>query len=104
MLHGLANWWDGVELWLTQLAFPVQFVLVMVVLLPLCAGVSRALDAVVEQAGIRFLAVRRRACHTPDEVGETAPATVAARTPAQRCQTTPDRGGRPGADEHGPAS
>jgi hypothetical protein len=46
----LANWWDGVVLWLTQLAFPIQFVLVIAVLAPICLvvawGVDRAVDVV----------------------------------------------------------
>jgi hypothetical protein len=44
----LANWWDGVDLWLTQLSFPFQFVLVMVVLLPLCLAVAWAIDRLVD--------------------------------------------------------
>jgi hypothetical protein len=44
----LANWWDGVDLWLTQLSFPFQFLLVMVVLLPLCLAVAWAIDRLVD--------------------------------------------------------
>jgi hypothetical protein len=29
-------WWDGVELWLVQLWFPIQFAVVMGVVLPAC--------------------------------------------------------------------
>ena len=51
MLRELANRWDAVELWVTQLAFPFQVVLAIVVVLPLCwaaAGLlDRAVDAVV---------------------------------------------------------
>ncbi|MGE0296757.1 hypothetical protein [Pseudonocardia sp.] len=51
MLRDLANWWDAVELWLTQLAFPFQVVLAAAVLLPLCwaaaAGLDRGVDVVV---------------------------------------------------------
>ncbi|MGE3284572.1 MAG: hypothetical protein AB7J32_00555 [Pseudonocardia sp.] len=50
MLRDLANWWDAVELWLTQLAFPFQVVLAAAVLLPLCwaaaAGLDRGVDVV----------------------------------------------------------
>jgi hypothetical protein len=49
--RSIANWWDAVELWLTQLAFPLQVVLAVVVLLPLCwavaAGLDRGVDVVV---------------------------------------------------------
>lgn len=44
VLRSLANWWDSVELWITQLPFPFQVVLAIVVLLPLCAGVAALAD------------------------------------------------------------
>lgn len=47
MFNGLADWWDGVELWLAQAWFPVQFVLVMVVLVPLCLLAAWAIDKLV---------------------------------------------------------
>ena len=63
MLRELANSWDAVELWVTQLAFPFQVVLAIVVVLPLCwtaAGLlDRAVDAVV------LLGARRRPAHRP---------------------------------------
>lgn len=40
----MANWWDEVELWLTQLPFPFEFAIVIVVLGPLCVGVAVGLD------------------------------------------------------------
>ena len=40
----LANWWDGVELWLTQLPFPFEFAIVIVVVGPLCVALAIALD------------------------------------------------------------
>jgi hypothetical protein len=58
VLHALANWWDSVELWITQSPFPLQVLLAIVVLLPLCAGValladraSDLLDALVARVG-----------------------------------------------------
>ncbi len=57
MARALVDWWDSVELWVTQLAFPLQVLLATAVLLPLCwfaaAGADRAVDVVVER-------VRRR--------------------------------------------
>jgi hypothetical protein len=44
VLRSLADWWDSVELWITQLAFPFQVVLAIVILLPLCAGVAALTD------------------------------------------------------------
>jgi hypothetical protein len=43
-VRALANWWDSVELWITQLAFPLQVLGAIVVLLPLCAGVAVLAD------------------------------------------------------------
>lgn len=48
MLEWLANVWDSVELWLTQLSFPFQFAIVMVVLVPVCLGVAWAIDRLVD--------------------------------------------------------
>jgi elongation factor P--beta-lysine ligase len=54
VLRSVADWWDAVELWLTQLPFPFQVVLAALVLLPLCwgvaAGVDRAVDALIERS------------------------------------------------------
>ena len=48
--RAIADWWDSFELWLTQLAFPFQVVLAILVVVPLCwfvsAGVDRMVDAV----------------------------------------------------------
>jgi elongation factor P--beta-lysine ligase len=55
VLRALADWWDAVELWLTQLAFPFQVVLAVVVFLPLCwgvaAGADRLVDLVLDRTG-----------------------------------------------------
>jgi hypothetical protein len=56
---GLAAWWNGVELWLTTLAFPFQLMLAMAVLLPLCAGGAWAFDGVVGWAALRRPTGRR---------------------------------------------
>jgi hypothetical protein len=60
MLRSIANWWDAVELWLTQLAFPLQVVLAAVVLLPLCWAVSAGLDRSVDLVAARWAARRSR--------------------------------------------
>jgi elongation factor P--beta-lysine ligase len=55
MTRAVADWWDAVELWITQLTFPLQVVLAIVVVLPLCwgtaAGVDRLVDLVAARAG-----------------------------------------------------
>lgn len=58
MLRSIANWWDAVELWLTQLAFPIQVVLAVVVLLPLCWAVAAGLDRAVDAVATRWAAWR----------------------------------------------
>ena len=67
MLREVANRWDAVELWVTQLAFPFQVVLAVLIVLPLCwvvAGLlDRAIDAVV------LLGARRRRPKPPGSSG-----------------------------------
>lgn len=58
MFNGLADWWDGVELWLTQLGFPVQFVVVMVVVVPLCLVAAWVIDKLVDRVARLFGAGR----------------------------------------------
>jgi hypothetical protein len=63
VLREVANRWDAVELWVTQLAFPFQVVLAVLVVLPLCWAVAglldRAVDAVVVLRSRRRPAARR---------------------------------------------
>jgi hypothetical protein len=58
VLRALANWWDAVELWATHLPFPLQVVLAVLVLLPLCWAAAGTLDRAVDLAMER--ARRRR--------------------------------------------
>ncbi len=62
VLRELANRWDAVELWVTQLPFPLQVVLAILVVLPLCWGVAglldRAVDALVAVGGRRRRSTR----------------------------------------------
>ena len=63
MLREIANRWDAVELWVTQLAFPFQVVLAIVVVLPLCWAVAGLLDRAVD--AVALLGARRpRSAHT----------------------------------------
>ena len=54
MLHGLVDWWNGVELWMLGLPFPFQFAIVMAVLLPLCVLVAWLIDRGVDYAAALF--------------------------------------------------
>jgi len=56
MTRAIADWWDALELWVTQLAFPFQVALAIAVLLPLCWLVAGLLDRV---AGVVVEAIRR---------------------------------------------
>jgi hypothetical protein len=38
------EWWDGVELWLVQLPYPLAVTLVLAVLLPACWALVRLVD------------------------------------------------------------
>lgn len=61
MFEGIARWWDGVELWLTQLPFVLQFPLMMALMLPICLFAARFIDRVVDRTSARI---------TPDEEAE----------------------------------
>ncbi|MFC5235848.1 hypothetical protein [Pseudonocardia zijingensis] len=63
VVRALADWWDAVELWLTQLPFGFQVVLATVVLVPLCWGTAVAADRAVDAAASRIAA--RRAARRP---------------------------------------
>ncbi|GAA4781086.1 hypothetical protein GCM10023200_12950 [Actinomycetospora chlora] len=61
MLHAVATWWDGIELWLTQLDFTVQVVLVVAVVGPVAWGLAAVIDTVVERSvAARLEAAERR--------------------------------------------
>jgi len=46
--RALADWYDAVELWVTQLAFPLQVLLAVLVVLPLCFGMALLMDRVAD--------------------------------------------------------
>ena len=47
--EAVIRWWDGVELWLTQLWLPAQVLLLMVVLLPVCWWLALLIDRAVDR-------------------------------------------------------
>lgn len=55
--RAIADGWDTIELWLTQLPFPFQVALALVVGVPLCwvaaAGIDGAVDRLLAVAGRR---------------------------------------------------
>lgn len=57
MVRAVADWWDAVELWLTQLPFGFQVVLAALVVVPGCwfaaVGIDRLVDRVVDAAEAR---------------------------------------------------
>jgi hypothetical protein len=63
VLRALADWWDSVELWITQLAFPFQVVLAIVILLPLCGGVAVLADLASDGVDAWWARRRRGADH-----------------------------------------
>ena len=77
MLHGLVDWWNGVELWMLGLPFPFQFALVIVVLVPLCLVVAWLIDRIVDHASALMrspeppLDLAAPVDKTEDEVAET---------------------------------
>ena len=57
MLDDLNAWWDAVELWVVELWFPLQFLVVMAVVVPLCLAVAWVVDRSVDRVAAWF---RRR--------------------------------------------
>lgn len=64
-VNGILNWWDGIELWLSGLAFVLQAMVVMPVVLALAYVIAAALDALLGK-GIQLM---RRARHADDAPG-----------------------------------
>ncbi|MGC4932837.1 hypothetical protein ACLQ3C_04060 [Gordonia sp. DT30] len=57
-MSGLLAWWDGVEEWLTGLAFVPQLLVTLVVLVPCAILVAIVLNALVD--GVMSVIDRRR--------------------------------------------
>ncbi|MFD1811230.1 hypothetical protein [Rhodococcus gannanensis] len=49
-MNAIADWWDGLELWLSGLPYVPQLVLVMVVALPLAYGCATVFDIALARA------------------------------------------------------
>lgn len=69
MLQWLANWWDSVALWLSDLAFPIQFALVIAVLAPVCFVLAWGIDNAVDLVTARF----HRAPGSPQQAASEPP-------------------------------
>lgn len=41
-MSGVLAWWDGIELWLSTLAFPLQVALLLLVVVPVSFVLARA--------------------------------------------------------------
>ncbi|MCV7099959.1 hypothetical protein [Mycobacterium palustre] len=63
-MNGFLNWWDGNELWLSGLAFVLQAMVVMPVVLVVAYLAAAALDTLLGQ-GIRLMRRVRRADGAP---------------------------------------
>ena len=57
-MEWLIERWDGVELWLVQLPYPLLVTLVLAVLLPLCWGLARLVDRGIDEAGAKLTRVK----------------------------------------------
>jgi hypothetical protein len=60
LVDGLLNWWDGIELWLSGLAFVLQALLLMPIALALAYVTAVLLDRLLGK-GIRLMRRLRRA-------------------------------------------
>ncbi|MDR7300935.1 hypothetical protein [Haloactinomyces albus] len=57
-MEWLVAWWDGFELWLVQLPYPLLATLMLVVLLPLCWSVAWVIDRGVDEVSAKVTGVR----------------------------------------------
>jgi hypothetical protein len=57
-VNGLLNWWDGIELWLSGLAFVLQALVVMPVVLALAYVTAVSLDRLLGK-GIQLMRLLR---------------------------------------------
>ncbi len=64
-MDGLLNWWDGNELWLSGLAFILQAMVVMPIVLAVAYITAAALDGLLG----RGIALMRRARHADGTPG-----------------------------------
>jgi hypothetical protein len=64
-VNGFLNWWDGIELWLSGLAFVLQAMVVMPIVLVLAYFTAVVLDGLLGK-GIQLM---RRARHTDGAPG-----------------------------------
>jgi hypothetical protein len=58
VVRAVADWWDAVELWITQLPFGFQVLLAGVVVVPLCWAAAVGVDRLVDAAAARINARR----------------------------------------------
>ncbi len=64
-VNGFLNWWDGIELWLSGLAFVVQALVVMPVVLALAYFTAVVLDGLLGKG----IGLERRARHADQDPG-----------------------------------
>ena len=64
LVNGFLNWWDSIELWLSGLAFVLQAMVVMPVVLALAYVTAVLLDRLLGK-GIQLMRRFRRADWTP---------------------------------------
>lgn len=50
----LVEWWDGAELWLVRLPYPLLVTLVLAVLVPLCWALAWVIDRGIDELGARM--------------------------------------------------
>jgi hypothetical protein len=75
------QWWDGVELWLVQLPYPVAVTLVLAVLLPVFWALARLVDRGIDEVAARL---------TRAFGGESADPASSARTDQARSEAGED--------------
>ncbi|WP_306361162.1 hypothetical protein [Nocardia sp. CC227C] len=79
-MHRIADWWDGVELWVAGLPFVPQFAVVLAAMVPVCFGIAYLLDRALRIA-MRLLG-RDRAAAREATVTTPAPRRISSKEAA----------------------
>lgn len=66
-MTGVLAWWDGIELWLSTLAYPLQVALLLAVLLPVSYVLARVTMTVANLVMNRHLVAEVRGGDEPVE-------------------------------------
>jgi hypothetical protein len=68
VLHAIASWWDGLELWIAELPFGPQVVLILGVMIPVSYLIATGLDRVVHLVLDRMRSLQHGECRAAEDL------------------------------------